>query len=765
MSCSTASRAEWAEEAQTGATSRIIAGVTARLRRAAGTAAFVVWCGAVALAAGQRPPQGAAWLVRPLDGAGPPRQARADLLDTPVLPGSIVKAVTLVAALEAGVITGQSAHLCRRVVTVDGRTYSCAHPVVKRALTPSEALAYSCNDFFLALAPRLPREALNAVRTRAGLAPIAASTTLSAGLVGLDGPRVTPRVMLDVLARLAGIGSEPALPIRAETRRVLLDGLRGAAEYGTASALAERGVAALAKTGTAPMPGGGVMGMVVAFAPAATPTRAAIVVAPGAAGLDAASIAADLLREPVESSGRSSDRRSPANVRVARGDGKVPVESLEIDDYVAEVVAGESDPKAGDAALQALAITVRTYALANRERHAAEGFDLCDTTHCQVLRPATPGSRRAASATTGRVLLANGRLAPVFHSAWCGGHPERPSDVWPGAPDHGRTPPADDACAGEPEWTSELKATDLERAFAAAGLHGGSLRDLRIAARNRTGRVARVRIEGWAPSELSGQEFRTLVGRHLGWQHVKSTLFELHRTASGYRITGRGFGHGAGLCVLGAGRRAARGETADAILSFYFPGITVGAAPEAPATDDVKLALPAGEESERGPLLELLRRSRDEIARAVGVRPRAIRVTVHPTVESFGQATGQSWLVAGATRGSDIHLLSIAVLRRNGQLERVVRHEVAHVLIDRSLDDRPLWVREGAAAYFAAGRSDSHVEGGVQAALRKDVALRCPSNAELRRPSGREAQRDAYARAEACVAREIAAGTPWRDVR
>ena len=177
----------------------------------------------------------------------------------------------------------------------------------------------------------------------------------------------------------------------------------------------------------------------------------------------------------------------------------------------------------------------------------------------------------------------------------------------------------------------------------------------------------------------------------------------------------------------------------------------------APARDDIGLALPAEESSERPALLDLLRRSREEIARAAGVPPRAMRVTVHPTVESFGQATGQSWYSAGATRGSDIHLLSIAALRRNGQLERVVRHEVAHVLIDRSLDDRPLWVREGMAGYFA-GRFDATNHG-------FPVSLRCPSNDELRRPSSREAQRDAYARAEACVAREIASGVRWRDMR
>jgi len=253
------------------------------------------------------------------------------------------------------------------------------------------------------------------------------------------------------------------------------------------------------------------------------------------------------------------------------------------------------------------------------------------------------------------------------------------------------------------------------------------------------------------------------VGLQLGWQHVKSTLFDLERTPAGYRISGRGFGHGAGLCVLGAGHRAARGENTAAILAFYFPGLAVGDAP-ATAADDVRLTLPEEEAGERDAVLALLRRSRNEVARAAGVEPRALRVTVHPTVESFNRATGQPWYVAGATHGAAIDLLPIAVLRRTGRLERVVRHEVAHVLVDPLLEDRPLWVREGVPAYFAAPPSEkANVEGGLQTAL--PTALPCPSDAELRRPASADAQREAYARAEACVRRQLAAGTSWRNIR
>src|SRR4029450_5051060 len=115
--------------------------------------------------------------------------------------------------------------------------------------------------------------------------------------------------------------------------------------------------------------------------------------------------------------------------------------SVSLGGYIAQVLAGEGQPRAGDAAQQALAITARTFALANRNRHRSEGYDLCDTTHCQVVRPATAITRRAAESTTGRVLLHQGQPAFVFYSAWCGGKSELASQVWPGAVDYPYDPP------------------------------------------------------------------------------------------------------------------------------------------------------------------------------------------------------------------------------------------------------------------------------------------------------------------------------------
>ena len=711
-------------------------------------------------AAGYAQPAGVAYFVRSLENPRDRGEARADILDTPVHPGSVVKPLALIAALEHGVVRPDHQHLCRRAARIGAQSYPCAHPDLKRPLSLAEALAYSCNDFFVSLAPRLSREALNVTRLAAGLPPVANAAPLAAAIIGVDGPRTTPRALVDMLARVAGAGRDQPVPMRPDTKAIVLEGLRGAAEYGTASALKDGGVSALAKTGSILRPNGASLGLVVALTPAVKPTRAIVVAAPGAAGMDAASVAADLLRS----------QPSAQTIRLGRtlANGGTAIDPIAIDEYIAQVLAGEGQPKAADAAQQALAITARTFALANRNRHRGEGFDLCDTTHCQVVRPATPTTRRAAESTTGRILLFQGQPALVFYSAWCGGQTELASQVWPGAVDYAYEPSLeDDACEDEPAWTSEVRVGDIEQALRAAGLRGSRLRDLRVLARNDSRRVARIRADGFTPSEISGHEFRMAVGRVAGWQSIKSTAFDLERTGGGYRFRGRGFGHGVGLCVVGAGRRAGRGATAEEILRFYFPGLTVGATtsaappptttPVAKSASDLQVALPAGEEGERAALLSLIRRSRDEIAKLTGVSaPRNLRVTVHPTVDSFGRATGQPWWVSGATAGATIDLLPLTILRQRGQLDRTVRHEVAHALLDGALAKRPMWVREGAAAYFSRPPG---------AAATTPERVECPADAELLRAVSAGAQREAYARAEACFARGMAEGKRWNEVR
>src|SRR6185436_15747802 len=163
--------------------------------------------------------------------------------------------------------------------------------------------------------------------------------------------------------------------------------------------------------------------------------------------------------------------------------------------YVARVLAGEGEPGAADAAQQALAVAIRTYAIVNAGRHRRDGFDLCDTTHCQVLRAATESSRRATMATAGRVLTLGGRPVEIFYSASCGGQSESAVNVWPGAGQFSYLKSVrDDVHEDDVPWVLDLTLDEIHQALARAGFGGDRLRDIQIDSRTSSGRVARLRL-------------------------------------------------------------------------------------------------------------------------------------------------------------------------------------------------------------------------------------------------------------------------------
>ena len=75
---------------------------------------------------------------------------------------------------------------------------------------------------------------------------------------------------------------------------------------------------------------------------------------------------------------------APAELRIgfARSDGSYTIQTIPLETYIARVLAGEAARDSPPAALEALAITIRTFTLFNQDRHRADGFDLCDETHC-----------------------------------------------------------------------------------------------------------------------------------------------------------------------------------------------------------------------------------------------------------------------------------------------------------------------------------------------------------------------------------------------
>jgi stage II sporulation protein D len=561
--------------------------------------------------------------------------------------------------------------------------------------------------------------------------------------IGLEGPMASATAWQRIIVRAL---SDPAIPVA--HRHLVAEGLRSATREGTADVLHDAGTDTLAKTGTV-VTGGDSEGMAVVVRP--DEDLDLVVRVRGGAGRDAAGLAASVLA-------RHAPAAQTVRLGVRRETGDVP-QTLSLDTYVGRVVAAEATPDMPAAALEAVAVAARTYAVAHRGRHADDGFDLCDSTHCQASATRVwPEADAAARRTRGLVLARDGTVVPVYYSAVCPGRLFTAQAIWGGtAPGHER--------AGRemhahpvPTWHTDVTERALIAALHEAGFAGELLRDMRVERDPGTDLPRVVELDGLAPRRVPAHRFRTSVGRALGWDVLKSDTWSARRTAAGFRFEGRGKGHGVGLCVAGATAHAtAAGAAArvDDILRDYYPSLRLRS-----LADTVRLHVTHASQRHAEALLRDAYRALAHLRQQLTLTaPRAITIVEHPSVEAYQRATGRAWWTGGSTRmiaatTARIDLPPLATLARAGSVDVRLRHELVHALTATSLRDAPLWVQEGLAVQLAGGEP-----------MATTTADRCPSDPEMAGPGGLEAMQAMYARAAACVARALHTGTPWRTIR
>ena len=149
---------------------------------------------------------GAAWSLRETSTGRILAQHQAAHLDTPVLPGSIAKVVTALAALEQG--EADLRVQCPRRLTLHGRVLDCVHPARAAPFTLAEALAHSCNTYFTRLGARLERGAWQRLAARLGVPAFDEATTPPALVaIGLEGPTAPTAAWQRVVVRAL---SEPS---------------------------------------------------------------------------------------------------------------------------------------------------------------------------------------------------------------------------------------------------------------------------------------------------------------------------------------------------------------------------------------------------------------------------------------------------------------------------------------------------------------------------------------------------------------------------
>ena len=286
----------------------------------------------------------------------------------------------------------------------------------------------------------------------------------------------------------------------------------------------------------------------------------------------------------------------PASVRTVRvqvGEAGKAVRRVALEDYARAAALSEFAPPSGEEAviermLEVQVVIARSYALAHLGRHARQGFDLCSTTHCQLYEPSRLKTSRWAAAaaeavrrTAGAVLWHEGAPAAAMFHADCGGHTSTSVSAWGGTEraylravrDDG---PADGAHAA---WTYTVPVAAMAAALNgdARTRVGDRIDTIRVLDRDASGRAATVALHGLEERLVRGEDVRAALARRFGARAVRSTLFDVRRDGPSFVFTGRGFGHGVGLCQAGALARIRAGAKAADVLRRYYPGTTLRA--------------------------------------------------------------------------------------------------------------------------------------------------------------------------------------------
>lgn len=256
------------------------------------------------------------------------------------------------------------------------------------------------------------------------------------------------------------------------------------------------------------------------------------------------------------------------------------------------------------------------------ERDAHRLFDVCADDHCQryqgIPSQKPHALREAIDSTAGEVLVYDGKICDARFSKCCGGYTERFSSCWaevdypyltvlPDSDGSRLKPITDEATArsfvlSSPDvfcntadsniirqvfndydrstksffrWKVTYSVDEISEIVASrSGIDFGSILDLVPVQRTASGRIVRLRIVGTRHTATVGKELE--IRRWLSRTHLYSSAFVVDRDDCGrFVICGAGWGHGVGLCQIGAAVMAHKGYSYRSILRHYYPHTVV----------------------------------------------------------------------------------------------------------------------------------------------------------------------------------------------
>lgn len=301
---------------------------------------------------------------------------------------------------------------------------------------------------------------------------------------------------------------------------------------------------------------------------------------------------------------------------------------LPLERYLMSVISSEMNPRAPIEFMKAHAVISRSWAMrkichkdetssgtsvsdintirAWEESDSHKGFDVCSDDHCQRYQGLTNevgSSERAAEAITstrGEVLMdAQGDIADARFYKCCGGMTEifsscwadrdysylvSQSDPWCDLSDMNDKEKSEFLCGILKDYDrSTIDFHDWEETVTKSGIasrlmsrHGidiGEVKSIRALDRGASGRLISLLVEGSKGSVTVGKELA--IRRLLSERCLRSSWFEPEDTGENIILRGHGWGHGVGLCQIGAARMAREGKNYKEILGFYYPGAII----------------------------------------------------------------------------------------------------------------------------------------------------------------------------------------------
>lgn len=298
------------------------------------------------------------------------------------------------------------------------------------------------------------------------------------------------------------------------------------------------------------------------------------------------------------------------------------VNRLDIDTYLCGVLPYEMSTGWPIESLKAQAVAARNYVANNIGKHGLDGFDLCDTTHCQVYKGKTGEAEDCTKAvldTAGIYLYYGEKPAQTFYFSSSGGRTENVKDVW------GSSFPYLVSVDDSYEQTADIPSANWQYTLSDAALseklssyNVGAVKNITISSTTEGGRAKTITVSGTNGSkEIKATDFRSAIGASA----IKGTYFTIEKscdekivavsasgkksieseacvldseeieklsvpsaflgengvfffrpTYSDYRFVGKGYGHGVGMSQWGARGMAEAGFTYDQILTHYFKG-------------------------------------------------------------------------------------------------------------------------------------------------------------------------------------------------